>query len=273
MGKKPAKPARPQLPKAGEAFLMPLEDGRYGLCRVLRESTEKEAREYGAPYVLVAASPWIGTGPPDLADPVLREIQHLTHHSWNNPNLNVVTQPPPEAFRKVGVIEPTAAEKVMQCSWSGGWFFAGQLYAQWRWDHDRQAVLREDQEFARRQAREHEEAERRRRERLGGLSLESLRKKRRFTDWKGFVPAKAVTACRAAFREAVERIIALGARPRKRAVLAILKECVERINALDEQYDHFIETTAVEDLCGEVEEIAHAGGVREENVADRWRDW
>jgi hypothetical protein len=268
-----AKRTYPTLPKSGDAFLMPLEDGRFGVCRVLRENTAEERKGHGCPQILVAASPWIGTAPPDLNDPILREIHHLNHHSWNDPNLLWVSDPPPESFQHIGTIKPTPGDKRRKCYGSGGWFFAGQLEMQWRWDHDREAVLREDREYEEQQAREYEEAEKRRREHLDKLTLASLRKKRRFTDWKDFVPARAATACRALFRETVDAIINLGAKPKKRDIRAILKQCVQRLNKLDAEYDHFIETTAVEDLCGEIDEIAHVSGLGEEYVADRWRDW
>jgi hypothetical protein len=262
------------LPKPGDAFLMPLGDGRFGVCRVLRENTAEERKGHGCPQVLVAGSPWIGTAAPDLGNPQLRQIQKLTHHSWNDPNLLWVSDPPPGSFRRLGVIAPTRSERVRKCYSSGGWFFAGQLLMQWRWDHDREAVLREDREYEEKMAREYAKAEKRRQEQLGALSLEALKKKRRFTDWKGFVPGKALTASRAIFRETVEAILALGARPKKPAVLKVLKECVRRLNELDAEHDHFIETTVAEDLCGEIDEIAHVSGLRdEEYVADRWRDW
>lgn len=264
----------PPLPQAGDAFLMPLLDGRFGVCRVLWASTPEQARTYGAPHALVAGSPWIGTAAPDLREPALREIQQLTHHAWNGQlNMNVVTAPPPAEFRKLGVIEPTAAEQALKCPASGGWSFAGPLWMQWRWDHDREAVLREDAERAAAQARAYKEAERQRQAARGALTLEALRKRRRFTDWGGFAPAAAVRKCRRVFRETAERLLALGAKPGKRAVLAVLKECVERLNALDEQYEHFIETTTAEEVSGEIDDLAQASGLREENVADRWRAW
>jgi hypothetical protein len=253
---------------------MPLADGRFGVCRVLRENTEEERKGHGCPRVLVAACSWIGVAAPELGEPKLREIHQLTHHSWNDPNVSWVSEPPPELFQRLGVIEPTAAEAVMKCAASGGWFFAGQLFLQWRWDHDREAVLREDQEYAEKQARAYEQAEKQRRQRLNSLDLKTLKNKRRFEDWKGYVPATAIKACRAIFREAVEALLALGPKPKKQAVLAVLKMCVQRLNKLDAEHDHFVETTVAEDLCGQIDDLAHASGLRnEENVADRWRDW
>jgi hypothetical protein len=35
------------LPEAGQVFAFPLEDGRYGACRVLRSASEDEVKELG----------------------------------------------------------------------------------------------------------------------------------------------------------------------------------------------------------------------------------
>lgn len=43
--------------------------------------------------------------------------------------------------------------------------------------------------------------------------------------------------------------------------MKILKECVEAFNRLDEENDHFIETDEREDICKQLEEIAHACGM------------
>ena len=101
-------PEKPSLPPAGAAFMMPLQDGRFTVCRVLRENTEEERQGHGCPQILVAASPWIGAAAPDLSQPELRGIHHLNHHSWDDPNLLWVSEPPPESFRRLGVIEPSA---------------------------------------------------------------------------------------------------------------------------------------------------------------------
>lgn len=223
----------------------------------------------------MAGSPWIGTAAPDLGDPQLREIHRLTHHSWKNePNVCWVSDPPPENFQLLGVIEPSPADKPRQCSGFGGWVFGGQVYWQWRWDHEREAVLREDQEYAEKQAREYQEAEKNHRAKLGGLTLEGQVKKRRFQHWTGDCPSAALAACRTHFRESAQALLALQDKTKKRDVLKILKRCIQSLNRLDEEHDHFIETTKREDLCDEFDELVHAAGLRGyDNLADRWRDW
>ncbi len=275
MGQKRRKPAKVSLPKPGDVFLMPLGDGRFGVCRVLRENTAEERKGHGAPYILVAASPWIGSDTPDLGDPQLRKIQKLTHHSWkNDPNILWVSMPPPDDYRLIGTIKPSPADKRRQYSGSGGWAFAYQVLTEWRWAHDRDAVLREDAEHAEKQAREYKEFERRRREARGALTLEGLRNKRRFSDWKGYAPDDVITPCRAIFRETIDALLALGNKRKEPAILPILQACIERLNTLDDQNQHFIETTIAEDLIEDFDEIVHACGLHDhEDLVNRWRDW
>jgi hypothetical protein len=275
MARKRAAPRQVLLPKPGDTFLMPLEDGSFGVCRVLRESTAAELKRHGCPHVLVAASTWMGTKVPDIGDRRLRKIHRLTHHSWKNAaNVCWVSDPVPASFRRLGVIKPTAVEKRWNCMASGGWAFGLQVYQQWRWDHDREAVLRDDNEARELQKRQSEESLKQTEKRLAGLTLEALQKKRRFSAWKGSVPPAALTACRKIFRETIAALIELGPKPKTRPILGILRQCIESLNDLDQKQSLFVTTIEREDLCDEFDEIVHASGLRGyENLADRWRDW
>src|SRR5688572_23128878 len=247
MVKKRSRPPQATLPNPGEVFLMPLEDGRFGVCRVLRENTEAERNAHGCRCILVASSSWIGSEAPSLDDPQVRTIQKLTHHSWKK-QLNIcwVSDPPPVSFQRIGVIEPTRADKHLQCMSSGGWSFAYQVLMEWRWEHDREAVLREDTECAEQRARTLQSTQR---PTWNALTLEQLKTKRRFSKWKGHAPDKAISACRAIFRETTDALVALGTRPDQAAILVVLQQCIERLNKLDVEHEHFIETTIREDLC------------------------
>ncbi len=256
---------------------MPLDDGRWGLCRVLRENTPELLPQHGEYCVLVAASPWIGSAAPDLADPQLRHILILNHHRWNNqPEMCWVSVPPPDDFQPIGVIEPTADESQWECPVSGGWSFAHQLLLQWRWDHEREAVLREDAQQAQHQAAMRKAAERHRQHARGKLTLATLRKKTRFADWKGVVPNEAIRACQKAFRDAIDALQSLEAPRTESAAIPILQKCIEQLNELDAAHGHFIETIFREKLCDEFDDLAYAAGLRHDkhkNLADRWREW
>jgi hypothetical protein len=263
------------LPGQGEAFLMPLPDGRYSVCRVIRQSDPEEEKRHGV-RALVAASSWIGEEAPDVNEPLLRDILALNHHAWDN-RLEVlwVSDPIPSFFRRLGTIEPSHDEKRIECFSYGGWeSLPAQAHMQWRWDNEREAVLQEDARQRELERRKREESTKRYQEYLDGLTLERLKKKRRFSEWKGFVSDKIIAACRRIFRETIDSVVELGANPKKRAILAILQRCVERLNELDEQYDYFIMSIERDDLCEEFYEIVHASGLRGyENLADQWREW
>jgi hypothetical protein len=99
----------------GDAFLAPLSDGRLSVCRVLRTEADHS-------QVLVAACPWIGTEPPDLTEPQLREILRPTHHGGEgHPEIAWVGSPVPTTFTRLGEITPTEAEAAMPCRTWAGW--------------------------------------------------------------------------------------------------------------------------------------------------------
>lgn len=274
--------------KPGNVYLMPLADGRLGVCRVIkREAAPRGRAQLGSilvvasPWIgldsfLVVASPWIGRAPPELTEPRLRDILILTHHSWDNhPEALWTIDPLPGSFKLLGVVEPSPNEELMQCPSFGEWStLALQVLLQWRWDNDREALLEEDAEEEKRRTVERATEARRRREYLEDLTLEALRRKKWLKTWTSFPPAKATSACRKNFRDTVDALIRLGPEAKREEVLAILQACIERFNSLDATMGHFIETVEREILCEEFEEIAHAAGLGEsEDLADKWREW
>jgi hypothetical protein len=115
---------------AGDAFAIPLEGGRYSVCRVLR------IRDKTGP-MFVANSAWIGSQVPNAEDPALRPVLRLTHHNWNGkPSAVWVSGAPPEDFIRIGQIPPGPDEGSIKTPDFGGWpFFRIQPLAQWHWDH------------------------------------------------------------------------------------------------------------------------------------------
>jgi len=264
------------LPEEGAAFVFPLGDGRNGVCRVLRQAHGNDMRWLGGPHVLVAVSTWIGDTVPDPADPALRPILHVTHHSWKgHPDVFWDNEPPPREFKPLGVISPTADERKMKCDSSAGWEGCPfHLLAQWRWDHDREAMLAEE-------AREHEEEMReldKRNEAIEkerrSMTLEKLGKYRFFANWKEMPSKEAIKASREAMKKAVQALVALGPKASKAKRKQVLKACIEEFNELDRTMDHFIETFERDDICSEFDLLVHACGLGEyDNLADEWRDW
>jgi hypothetical protein len=271
-----ARTKKPPLPKAGDAFAVPLEDGRYGVCRVLIDTTSPEAKGLGrGRSILVAGSAWIGDAVPTAADPALRPILRKTHHSWaGDPEVQWVDDAPPADFVLIGTIPPTADEAAMTCDVFGGWAsFAIQPLAQWRWDHDQEAVIAADAERKARDAERGHEAQRERQNYLSRVTLADLRGHRFFPGWKDYPSRKLVAASRKIMADTVERLIALELTASEDARMGILRECIEAFNRLDAETT-FIETVEREDICEEFEAVVHACGLgHHQDLADEWREW
>jgi hypothetical protein len=71
-----------------------------------------------------------------------------------------------------------------------------------------------------------------------------------------------------------EQVRALGPKPKKAQVRAILKCCVEWFNEADERFGGVIETEEREDICAVLEEIAFVARQKSlVNEIDEWREW
>jgi hypothetical protein len=254
--------------KAGDAFLAPLQDGRLSVCRVLRVEPDHS-------QALVAASTWIGTEPPDLADPWLREILRPNHHAHEGrPWLLWVSDPVPASFTRLGTITPTAEEASLSCaSWSGWESFPLQVFLQWRWDHERDQVLAEDE--AKRRAEEAAREEQRRAyQPLPARTLQELRARTHFPHWAGYAGPTALRGARRIVREMIDALIELGPDAPEPTRLDEINRCVERFNELDEEEGGFIETIERDDIFELVHEIAALVGL--EDYGDYLigvRDW
>ena len=252
---------------------MPLADGRFGFCHVM-DVPERLLGKRNADGVFVELSAWIGEEVPDLNDPRLRKVFVATHHGSGPNRWRVVVRgPAPDSFQRLGTLNRVSTGRVLAifAPWEA---LPREVLTQWRWDHDRESLLREEQEAAERWKAEQEQAAKRQRAALDRLTLDQLNKKRRFSSWKGDRPDKAIAACRKAFHEATDALIALGSKPKKREVAAVIRRCVEQLNSLDERYDGFIETGEREELCREIDELVYVAGLRDSaGMADRWREW
>jgi hypothetical protein len=264
-----------QLPSQGDAFAVPLADGRYGACRVILDASSEAARQKKFACVLVASSAWIGAEIPKCDDPALRPILCLTHHSHSGQReLIWINDPVPAGFVPLGRIDPTPEETAFKCFTFGGWAsLMIQPLMQWRWDHDRAAVLAEDQAKKAKASEQRQLAEARRQADRARVTLSDLLNHKFFPRWKGQPPAKAVRESRQLMASTVRRLIELGESASEDERKAVLQACIESFNQLDTKLQ-FITTIEREDICEEFEAIVHACGLgRYENLADEWRDW
>lgn len=174
--------------------------------------------------------------------------------------------------------EAEAAHRIMHtrvgCSYGPLTGAAFSAEAEWRWLHDREAYVAEVDQYradmeAARLAREE-----RFRTRLDGLTWEQLLAEDPLAGWASSPPfpsAEFTDAVRATLHDACRSLQALGLKPRKTEVRAVLKACVLRLNDADAQAGEVIETEEREDLCIALEEMAFVA--RQPALIEEIEDW
>lgn len=217
--------------RVGEVFALAMAPGVEVLLRVV-------AKRDGAWCVVMtrARAP---------SSPELFEAQALSHHGWKRPVLGgwVTEASPLESLGVVPVRPRERARVAHPKAWRDGgdavlpmttWSALVALAEkQWRWDHERDAVVREDAAAQR-----------------SGLSklAEALAEQRRprgfFPAWVGAMPQGLIDAAEASVRDAEREVAALkGVEARHR--LATLTRTLLR---LGERYRHTFDDDALDDI-------------------------
>lgn len=253
----------------GTVFLAPTSDGRLSAGRVLRR-----AFEGGAQAALIAVTPWIGNELPSLDLPMLRETLILNHHKWKNAPQRVwVWDMMPESFKILGQIELSAEDMAASSNAFTGWQNVPlQSLLQWRWDHDREALLRDEALEAANQAETNRQRAATRAEYLRTLTLDSLVDRAWFSAWETVdsnLPIREVRLLIANLVDQLRTAPKLTIRIAKR----LLKQSVQAFNRLDAA-QQFISTIEREDLCEAYEQIMCAAKFPQVvDQIDQWRDW
>lgn len=145
---------------------------------------------------------------------------------------------------------------------------------EWRWANDREAFVAEvERHNAKMEAARVARAERYQ-TRLKGLTWERLLSEDPLARWSPsppFPPAEFTNAVRLRLHEAGRTLQAMGPKPRKAEVRAVLKACVLWLNEADAQAGEVIETEEREDLCAALEEIAFVA--RHPALIEEVGDW
>ena len=226
----------------------------------------------------------------------LFEVQPIAHHGWNRPLLGGwVSDAPPAGVRSLGVVplrtgegervlHPEAWVKLAKktaelshkvlplCAWG---LLISDARTQWRWDHQRAAVLAEDAKLEREKKATFEAAiaaQGKRRATLQKTGVASLRRKRFFGAWKGAVPRAMIEEAEGAMRDAV--LWLEGKSPSQAA--RRLASLVRKFNSLDGQHGRSFDSTDREDIMAAVGTVAFACGVEDavfDEVIDAVREF
>ncbi|MBL8820203.1 MAG: hypothetical protein JNL58_29540 [Planctomyces sp.] len=228
----------------------------------------------GAKGALVAASPWLGKKLPSLKLRAIRETLYLNHHKWKNrPEVFWVHEPMPGDFIIVGQMELSPDDLAATSDSFAGWQSVPiQALLQWRWDRDREALLRDEDHRAADLAESQRQRATVRSEFMRTLTLDLLVERTWFASWDDVDSNLPLHKCRSLIANLVNEL-----RAAPKLTLGIvkkhLKQSVMDLNRLNEEH-HFISTIEREDLCEAYEQIVCAAKFPQViDQIERWRDW
>ena len=135
------KAANGPIPQQGDVFIMPVMDDILGACRVIRsgnpKQNQKDRTDASESGVLVTLSAWMGTSPPDISEPKLKELLHKTYGKFKGEAEYIwIEKPIPNEFKLIGSVEPTPEELQVNCNKSAGWVWLSSIAKeQYKWDN------------------------------------------------------------------------------------------------------------------------------------------
>jgi hypothetical protein len=257
------------FPEPGSVFVAPLPDGRLCAGRLLRSEFEG-----GAHAVLLASTAWIGDQDPPLSESKLRETAVLTHHAYKSvPNIFWSWDLMPTNFRVIGVIELSELERQANSNSYTGWQSVPRdAYLQWRWDHDREALLAEEaREEAAEADRRRLRAERRAAY-MKSLTLQSIAERNWFSEWEDEEQGAQVENIRKVIRNLVADLAALPKRTQA-IVQKRYRQAIRELNQIDGSGDGIM-TIEREDISEALEQIACAAKFPSlASDVDKLREW
>lgn len=261
----------------------PLETGRFAAFKVLGLNDK---------HVAVGVLDGIWSSPPTLTEArrasTLRErrFAHTGREAVFGVSAEIWSPSKLMEVKLVGFISVSPEEERLAqviANFGVGSRYAGLRFAnyaaegEWRWTHDNAAFVVEYEKIEARNAAERAAKEQRYRTRLSKLTWEALLAETPFERWSPsppFPPIEFAHAARKRIHDACRELSALGPKPRKADVRAVLKRCVEWFNDADDAAGGVIETEEREDICAVLEEMAYVA--RQKSLVDEvdnWRTW
>lgn len=281
-----------RLPVAGNVYgfrtspyseFAPPQTGRYAAFKVLGVNES---------YVAIAVLAGIWSTPPSLSAAneavILREhrFAHMGRMAAMGINADWWRPSDLDAVSFLGCGRLSLEETAIGAEIIGfgiGWPYSTLRFAnyaaegEWRWEHDRDALIIESKKSKAKDAAERAAKEDRYRTRLKNLTWEKLLAETPFERWTPsppFPPAEFTEAARETIHNTCRELRELGPKPPKAKVRSILRRCVEWFNETDNAAGGVIETEEREDICAVLEEMAFVAKQKSlvEEI-DTWREW
>jgi hypothetical protein len=202
-----------------------------------------------------AGQPAVSCAPPDFSDE-LRELCYLGRTA----------------------LTPNDHKLFASCGSFANWRWASfDAEFEWRWRHDRNALIAEWMLSEEEDKKQRIELQKRREARLRNLTWENLLNELPLAVWDmnpNYPPRRFVLATRERLHAAVRDLRKLGPKPKKAAVRAVVKNLVEWFNHTNREFGNVIETEERDNICEALEELVSvAGHPKLSDEIDEWRDW
>ncbi|EEL83487.1 hypothetical protein bcere0028_8150 [Bacillus cereus AH1271] len=112
------------------------------------------------------------------------------------------------------------------------------------------------------------------------MTFEELKKNKPTISWVEydedgeFFTEENISATNTVLDTYINHLEQLGENPTEVEVMQVVKEVVIKINELNIEHDHFIETMEREDLYDFIDTAAQIAGLEsEEDITEEWREW
>jgi hypothetical protein len=172
-----------------------------------------------------------------------------------------------------GVTDEERAALAHSSSFTGLGHAAASAEREWRWLHDRDRLLNDVKRSAAEYAAAAAAEARRKRERRKTLTWDQLLAEVPFPNWKTYPSETFAAEARTAIHDACHALKALGPKPPRSHVRAVLRGYIEWFNAANERYGH-VSTEQRTEIVNLLEEMAYLSGHRSlTDDARLWRGW
>ncbi|MGN4941815.1 hypothetical protein [Bacillus cereus group sp. MYBK104-1] len=112
------------------------------------------------------------------------------------------------------------------------------------------------------------------------MTFDELKKNKPTTSWVEydedgeFFTEENIIATNKVLDTYINNLQQLGENPTEAEVMQVVKEVVMKLNKLNIEHDHFIETMESEDLYEFIDAAARIAGLEsEEDITEEWREW
>lgn len=128
----------------GDVYACPLSDGRLAAIHVI--DIVKDGTRRGRDSATIVCTAYLGREQPGIDDPALRRVLRQNRFRYEDePCVMTTDEPPPADFVCIGSFAPTEEEKAIEVMGRSGasWLIANDVLSEWRWENDREALVRE----------------------------------------------------------------------------------------------------------------------------------